>query len=406
MTNETVTKEPQNIFYTNVNDLEEAMKQRHLYADYALLDETWKKRFDDYMTGKKTMPLTYDPFFKCMFHPDRHPDWLSHLLSAIIGEPVTVESVLPSENTAISIDSLLIMDIVVRLSEGSLANVEIQKIPYMFTAERISCYSSDLLMREYSRLKKDRNFKYSDMKKVYTIVLYEKTEGDFKDPMLQGAYIHHGKTRFDTNLKLNLLQEYFLIALDVFGQNGYTDGKNSDALETELIATHSNIPEAGLATNNLSTDSLDGWLSILTAETMADVECVIRRYPWSEPIFREMSAYVNNPEEVILMFSEALKIADRNTVKYMIEELQDKATHEAELRKQTEENLQQETQRRKQAEKNQKHETELRKQTEENLKLAEKNQRQTEAELQLSRENEQKLQEKIAELQSLLAGKN
>ena len=392
MTNETVTKEPQNIFYTTVNDLEEAMKQKHLYADYALLDETWKKRFDDYMTGKKTMPLTYDPFFKCMFHPDRHPDWLSHLLSAIIGEPVTVESVLPSENTAISVDSLLIMDIVVRLSDGSLANVEIQKIPYMFTAERISCYSSDLLMREYSRLKKDKNFKYSDMKKVYTIVLYEKTEGDFKDPMLHGAYIHHGKTRFDTSLKLKLLQEYFLIALDVFCQNGYTDDKNSDALETELIATHNNIPETGFATNDLSMDSLDGWLSILTAETMADVERVIRRYPWSEPIFREMSAYVNNPEEVILMFSEALKIADRNTVKYMIEELQDKATHEAELRKQetelrkqTEENLQQETQRRKQAEERRK---------------------QTETELQLSRENEQKLQEKIAELQSLLAGKN
>lgn len=68
------------------------------------------------------------------------------------------------------------------------------------------------------------------------------------------------------------------------------------------------------------------------------------------------------------MFSEALKIADKNTVKYMIEELQDKATHEAELRKQ---------------------ETKLRKQTE--------------AELQLSRENEQKLQEKIAELEALLA---
>ena len=387
-----MTKETQNTFYLTVNDLEEAMKQKHLYADYALLDETWKKRFDDYMTGKKTMPLTYDPFFKCMFHPDRHPDWLSHLLSAIIGEPVTVESVLPSENTAISIDSLLIMDIVVRLSDGSLANVEIQKIPYMFTAERISCYSSDLLMREYSRLKKDKNFKYSDMKKVYTIVLYEKTEGDFKDPMLHGAYIHHGKTRFDTSLKLNLLQEYFLIALDVFGQNGYTDDKDSDALETELIATHNNIPETGLVTNDLSMDSLEGWLSILTAETMADVEHVIRRYPWSEPIFREMSAYVNNPEEVILMFSEAVKIADRNTVKYMIEELQDKATHEAELRKQTEENLQQETQRRKQAEENQKQETELRKQTE--------------VKLQLSRENEQKLQEKIAELQSLLSEKN
>ena len=392
MTNETVTKEPQNIFYTNVNDLEEAMKQKHLYADYALLDETWKKRFDDYMTGKKTMPLTYDPFFKCMFHPDRHPDWLSHLLSAIIGEPVTVESVLPSENTAISIDSLLIMDIVVRLSDGSLANVEIQKIPYMFTAERISCYSSDLLMREYSRLKKDKNFKYSDMKKVYTIVLYEKTEGDFKDPMLHGAYIHHGKTRFDTSLKLKLLQEYFLIALDVFCQNGYTDDKNSDALETELIATHNNISETRLVTNNLSMDSLDGWLSILTAETMADVECVIRRYPWSEPIFREMSAYVNNPEEVILMFSEALKIADRNTVKYMIEELQDKATHEAELRKQ-------ETELRKQTEENLQQETQRRKQAEENQKLAEENQRLTEADLQRSREEN-------AQLKALLAKNN
>ena len=170
-------------------------------------------------------------------------------------------------------------------------------------------------------------------------------------------------------------------------------------METEFIATHNNIPETGFATNDLSMDSLDGWLSILTAETMADVERVIRRYPWSKPIFREMSAYVNNPEEVILMFSEALKIADRNTVKYMIEELQDKATHEAELRKQetelrkqTEENLQQETQRRKQAEENQKKETELRKQKE--------------TELQLSRENEQKLHEKIAELESLLAGKN
>ena len=384
MTNETVTKEPQNIFYTNVNDLEEAMKQHNLYADYALLDETWKKRFDDYMTGKKTMPLTYDPFFKCMFHPDRHPDWLSHLLSAIIGEPVTVESVLPSENTAISVDSLLIMDIVVRLSDGSLANVEIQKIPYMFTAERISCYSSDLLMREYSRLKKDKNFKYSDMKKVYTIVLYEKTEGDFKDPMLQGAYIHHGKTRFDTSLKLKLLQEYFLIALDVFCQNGYTDDKNSDALETELIATHNNIPETGLATNDLSMDSLEGWLSILTAETMADVERVIRRYPWSKPIFREMSAYVNNPEEVILMFSEALKIADRNTVKYMIEELQDRATQAEEKQKQAEENQRLAEDKQKQAEEKQKQEAQMRKQAE--------------AELQHSREE-------IAQLKALLAKK-
>lgn len=261
---------------------------------------------------------------------------------------------MPSENTAISIDSLLIMDIVVRLSNGSLANVEIQKIPYMFTAERISCYSSDLLLREYTRLKENKKFMYSDMKKVYTIILYEKTGADFKNPLLHGAYIHHGKTRFNTELTLKLLQEYFLIALDVFCQNGYTDDKNLDTRET----IDSNM------------NDLEGWLSILTAETIADVERVIRRYPWSETIFREISTYVNKSEEVIHMFSEALKIADKNTVKYMIEELQD----ELQL-----------------AEKKQKQEAELRKQEEEKRKQAED-------ELQRSKEE-------IAQLKALLAKK-
>ena len=354
MTNETITTDTQNTFYQTVNELEEAMKTQNLYSEYITLDETWKKRFADYMTGKKAMPLTYDPFFKCMFHPDRHPDWLSNLLSAILGESVVVERLLPSENTAISIDSLLIMDIVVRLSNGSLANVEIQKIPYMFTAERISCYSSDLLLREYTRLKENKKFMYSDMKKVYTIILYEKTGADFKNPLLHGAYIHHGKTRFNTELTLKLLQEYFLIALDVFCQNGYTDDKNLDTRET----IDSNM------------NDLEGWLSILTAETIADVERVIRRYPWSETIFREMSTYVNKPEEVIHMFSEALKIADKNTVKYMIEELQD----ELQL-----------------AEKKQKQEAELRKQEEEKRKQAED-------ELQRSKEE-------IAQLKALLAKK-
>lgn len=354
MTNETITTDTQNTFYQTVNELEEAMKTQNLYSEYITLDETWKKRFADYMTGKKTMPLTYDPFFKCMFHPDRHPDWLSNLLSAILGESVVVERLLPSENTAISIDSLLIMDIVVRLSNSSLANVEIQKIPYMFTAERISCYSSDLLLREYTRLKENKKFMYSDMKKVYTIILYEKTGADFKNPLLHGAYIHHGKTRFNTELTLELLQEYFLIALDVFCQNGYTDDKNLDTRET----IDSNM------------NDLEGWLSILTAETIADVERVIRRYPWSETIFREISTYVNKPEEVIHMFSEALKIADKNTVKYMIEELQD----ELQL-----------------AEKKQKQEAELRKQEEEKRKQAED-------ELQRSKEE-------IAQLKALLAKK-
>ena len=69
-------------------------------------------------------------------------------------------------------------------------------------------------------------------------------------------------------------------------------------------------------------------------------------------------------EEMLRRSSEALKIADRNTVKYMIEELQDRAT-----------------------------------QAEEKQKQAEENQKLTEAELQRS-------QEEVAQLKALLAKNN
>ncbi len=40
-------------------------------------------------------------------------------------------------------------------------------------------------------------------------------------------------------------------------------------------------------------------------------------------MYKEISEFRKSPEEVIGMFSEALKIMDRNTTKYMIDELQE-----------------------------------------------------------------------------------
>lgn len=51
-----------------------------LYRQYECLDEIWKQRFLDYCTGKKTLPITYDPFFKRIFNPDIHPERLSRFL--------------------------------------------------------------------------------------------------------------------------------------------------------------------------------------------------------------------------------------------------------------------------------------------------------------------------------------
>lgn len=50
-----------------------------------------------------------------------------------------------------------ILDIIVELESGALANVEIQKVGYRFPGQRSACYSSDLIIRRYGR-KKSRTF--------------------------------------------------------------------------------------------------------------------------------------------------------------------------------------------------------------------------------------------------------
>ena len=49
---------------------------------------------------------------------------------------------------------------------------------------------------------------------------------------------------------------------------------------------------------------------------------MVFEYPWLEEIYEETAMLRQKPEEVLGMFSEALRILDHNTVKYMIEELQ------------------------------------------------------------------------------------
>ena len=57
---------------------------------------------------------------------------------------------------------------------------------------------------------------------------------------------------------------------------------------------------------------------------LEDAERLVREYPWLEEIYEEMAMLRQRPEEVLGMFSEALRILDENTAKYMIEELQKK----------------------------------------------------------------------------------
>ncbi len=75
------------------------------------------------------------------------------------------------------------------------------------------------------------------------------------------------------------------------------------------------------------------WLSLLVTENLEEAERLIEDYPWLQEIYEEIAMLRHRPEEVLGMFSEALRILDQNTVKYMIEELQkqleDKDTEKA-----------------------------------------------------------------------------
>ena len=276
--------------------LAELRKHPRSYFAYQNMSPEWKNRFLGFMEGTKTLPLTYDPFFKKLFNPDIYPERLSSLISSIIGTRVTVQCILSNEDSMLPSTSLLLLDILVQLEDGSIANVEIQKIPYAFPGERMSCYSSDLMLRQYTRVKslKGNAFTYKDLKTVYTIVIYEKSPDAYLTDALSDIYLHHDRTVFDTGIELKLLQEFYVVALDVFKESKYAKDINE----------------------------LNAWLSLLTAQSVDDLAALVSDYPWMEAICKDMSEYMYDPEEVITMFSEALRMLDENTVHYMIDELQ------------------------------------------------------------------------------------
>ena len=119
--------------------LEEVVRDPKLRIPFWKLNQECRERFLEFLQGTKTLPVTYDPFFKAVFHPDVHPERLSSFISSLLGIQVKVKAILPSEDRLSDGDSLLIMDVLVELEDGSLTNVEIQKVPYAFPEGRMSC---------------------------------------------------------------------------------------------------------------------------------------------------------------------------------------------------------------------------------------------------------------------------
>lgn len=284
------------------------------YDEFCDFSEKYQEEILAFVQGNRGLPILYDGFYKHILDPERNPERLEGFLSELFGQELTIEQVLSKEgNKLVEEGSLVIMDIIVRLSDGSIVDVEMQKHGYLFTGERSSCYISDMIMRQYNRIKKKKKkkFRFNHMKPVYLVVLMEKSTKEFKD--VSPEYIHRLQNSFNTGVELNLLSNLTYISLDTF----------NDVRE--------NI-------NN----KMDAWLTFLSSDVPEDMIELVERYPEFLDYYHDIIEFRRKPEELITMFSEALIQMDKNTVQYMIEEqqkeLEDKKKELEEQQKELEEN--------------------------------------------------------------------
>lgn len=276
---------------------------REIDANMKLTEKfySWKEEqrldFLDICTGVRGIKMLYDSFFKEVMNPETVPERLEEFLEVLLGEKVKIVEVLPGDSTRLADEqSLLIMDILVRFEDGTYCNIEVQKIGYAFPGERSACYSSDLLLRQYKKarsMKKDK-FSYKDVKGVYTIVLMEQSSGVFHK--YAGEYVHAFQQKSDSGLEIDLLQKYIFIPLDIFREN---------------------------VDNNGIKNKLDAWLTFLGMDEPEKIIELIERYPEFRAMYEHVYYICRNVEDIMGIFSEELKIMDRNTVKYMVDEMQE-----------------------------------------------------------------------------------
>ncbi len=293
-------------YFPMIQSREEILQRIYTNPRMQQLFESWtvlqQKEFLDFCSGARGIKVLYDSFFKEVMNPEYDPARLESFLTALLNRKVRIKEVLPNDSTRLSDESsLLITDIIVELEDGSLANIEVQKIGYAFPGARCACYSSDMLLRQYKRVRQRSidpvtgrdTFSYRNISKVYLIVLYEKSPDELKK--CPDHWIHRSKVSFDSGLSMDLLQDYIFISLDIFRSKMH---------------------------NKKVTTLLEAWMIFLSIDDPDEIIRLITSFPQFKPMYETLYQMCRNVENIMGFFSEELREMDRNTVRYMIDELQ------------------------------------------------------------------------------------
>ena len=274
--------------------------EEHLKKTYYSWKKEEQKAFLDMCTGARGVKMLYDGFFKEVMNPEYAPRRLGDFLSEVLGAAVRVKNVLPNDTTRLTDESsLLVLDIVVEFEDGRIANVEVQKIGYLFPGERSACYSADLLLRQYKRLRDERKkqFSYRDIRTVYTIILFEHSPEEFWS--YPEIYRHCFGQTSDTGLRLKIPQKFIYIALDIFKKKQHNEG---DRIHNRLEA----------------------WLTFFCRDEPEMIFRLLEEYPEFKALYEDVYELCRNVEGLMEIFSKELLEMDRNTVKLMIDLMQEK----------------------------------------------------------------------------------
>ncbi len=254
--------------------------------------------------GNRGLNVLYDPFFKKLFlEGEAGLKRLERLLSLIMGQKITIVRDEHLEVTRRSEDaSVMIMDLVVKLEDGSYVNLEVQRRTHDFPFKRAECYSADILVHQYDELKREQReaepdkivrFDYNNMRPVYVIVLMNSASRKFN--AYPDHYIHksNGKVKFDTGLEEDSLQKYIMVSLDIFRK-----------------MEHNELTE------------LEAWMYFLASDRPEDIRRVIEAYPEFEMLYQEIIRFQYNPKELMAMVPEAIRMMDEGSYQLMIDRMQ------------------------------------------------------------------------------------
>jgi hypothetical protein len=105
-----------------------------VYENYAKLGRNpkWQQRLIDYFRGTKTLPITYDSFFKKIFDVDVYPHRLERFIGSVLCQNVKIKKVLPSEDSLLAGSALLIMDIKLKWKMVLLRMLKFKKFHITF----------------------------------------------------------------------------------------------------------------------------------------------------------------------------------------------------------------------------------------------------------------------------------